>query len=703
MPHLILPALLTIACGDGKPGGDSGGASADGGQDVDCPTPSTWYVDADGDGYGAGDPVGEGCVRPDGQVANDDDCDDGDAAVSPAGAEVCNGIDDDCDGEIDPTTAEGVMTCWRDGDGDGYGAEVSVVACDCPDGYAASSADCDDSDPQAHPGADEILYDGIDEDCLGMQGEYDADGDGYDWDGATGVDGVNPTDCDDTDPSVHPDVWDDCADDIDQDCDGVVDECGVDTTMTAADAWLQVYRNPEPGTEPVRALGFMGMGLVDAGDSDGDGDRELIAPVTERDGSGALRYRLVDVPAHTAGGRVEVGEVTLASWEVPSDDVNWLGTTWKGDDHVVAGQDLDGDGLGDYVFLSTGGAGNPGTPDGGPQGRVDFWSGPASGDLSMDDADSLEYPVSSGVIFSGGLSLLQPAAEGEDWTLAATLWPRVDADEGTEHSGVALVTPGMFTGAASLNDGITIDTTGGNELEHAIETDDLDGDGVGDILVASARANSDVVFGRVLVFAGPVDSERTLDDAELTIAGLEPDDDFGDAFSTIPPGDTLGGEGRILARGSGGDAATSSVFSLSVASLDAPVQRTAADADARIDFASDFIPYSPHRMVGDVDADGVDELGLPGDDRDGGRGVSCVLLMEPPASGVVSSADGEALLCSDEPRGGELFGSSLVGGADWDGDGAPDLVIGEQGWAGTESGDLSYGRFVIFRGEVAGR
>ncbi|MFM9057499.1 MAG: HYR domain-containing protein, partial [Bacteroidota bacterium] len=60
-----------------------------------------WYADADGDGYGNVSVSQAACTQPSGYVSNATDCDDSNAAVSPAGTEVCNGIDDDCDGAID--------------------------------------------------------------------------------------------------------------------------------------------------------------------------------------------------------------------------------------------------------------------------------------------------------------------------------------------------------------------------------------------------------------------------------------------------------------------------------------------------------------------------------------------------------------------------------------------------------------------------
>ncbi len=80
------------------------------------------------------------------------------------------------------------------------------------DGYDTRS-DCDDEDPDVHPGATETWYDGVDSDCLG-DSDYDADGDGWDSDAYGG------TDCDDADDSVRPDAFDLPDDGIDQDCDG---------------------------------------------------------------------------------------------------------------------------------------------------------------------------------------------------------------------------------------------------------------------------------------------------------------------------------------------------------------------------------------------------------------------------------------------------------------------------------------------------
>ena len=92
-----------------------------------------------------------------------------------------------------------------DADGDGFGDPQSEDAgCDQPDEGVHDNTDCDDSDPDAHPGGAEVYYDGIDQACDGLDDEWDQDGDGYTVGG-----GPSPTallDCDDTDPDIHPDV-----------------------------------------------------------------------------------------------------------------------------------------------------------------------------------------------------------------------------------------------------------------------------------------------------------------------------------------------------------------------------------------------------------------------------------------------------------------------------------------------------------------
>ena len=175
---------------------------------------STWYRDGDSDGYGDPATSDIDCNQPSGYVADDGDCDDGDAAVNPAATEVCDGIDNDCDGLTDDDSAIDVSTWHRDADADGYGDPLTTdIDCNQPSGYVSDSTDCDDGDAAVNPAATEIWYDGIDQDCSGGS-DYDQDGDGQD---AVAYGGV---DCDDTDASIYEGAEDAWYDGVDSDCAG---------------------------------------------------------------------------------------------------------------------------------------------------------------------------------------------------------------------------------------------------------------------------------------------------------------------------------------------------------------------------------------------------------------------------------------------------------------------------------------------------
>jgi hypothetical protein len=156
----------------------------------------TWYVDGDADGFGNPSSSVLSCDRPDGlYVANDRDCDDTNAKTNPTSYEICDNVDNDCNGDIDDD-AINAGTWYTDADADGHGDPTKdITACDQPDNTVLVADDCDDADAASFPGATEVWYNGIDEDCNGGN-DYDQDGDGVDSDAYGG------TDCDDTDPTL---------------------------------------------------------------------------------------------------------------------------------------------------------------------------------------------------------------------------------------------------------------------------------------------------------------------------------------------------------------------------------------------------------------------------------------------------------------------------------------------------------------------
>jgi hypothetical protein len=200
-----------LDCDDGNAAVHPGATEVCNGVDDDCDgavddgaiDATTWFADADSDGYGDPSEPELACDEPAGASAQAGDCDDANAAVNPAAAEVCNGQDDDCDTLVDDDDADLDLSTadsgYLDLDGDGFGDAASpVTACDLPADAVADATDCDDTDPDVYPGAVEVWYDGVDANCNG-DSDYDADGDGVD------AEGYGGTDCDDTDPSITED------------------------------------------------------------------------------------------------------------------------------------------------------------------------------------------------------------------------------------------------------------------------------------------------------------------------------------------------------------------------------------------------------------------------------------------------------------------------------------------------------------------
>ena len=127
-----------------------------------------WFEDFDGDGYGSGPPSTKACIGQIHEVQNNQDCDDANIDVHPAADEVCDGIDNDCDGRLDEPGAIGSTVHYRDADLDGFGdATETVLRCDENIDFVAVADDCDDAEPTSYPGAEEGC-DGVDNTCDGF-------------------------------------------------------------------------------------------------------------------------------------------------------------------------------------------------------------------------------------------------------------------------------------------------------------------------------------------------------------------------------------------------------------------------------------------------------------------------------------------------------------------------------------------------------
>ncbi len=217
-------------------------------------------MDSDGDGY-----------------YENEDCDDLDASINPGAQEVCDGVDQDCDGVIDDNPSD--PTIWYiDADADGYGStEIAEVSCTAPRGSAGNSEDCDDGNNLIHPYADEYC-DGeggkdwdytIDYNCDGSLPGEDADGDGWN----------SCEECDDSRDTVYPGAEELC-DGRDNDCDEEIPEDELDadndTIMTCQGDCNDGNADVYPGAEE----------LCDGLDNDCDGHDDIVGLWAFESGSG---------------------------------------------------------------------------------------------------------------------------------------------------------------------------------------------------------------------------------------------------------------------------------------------------------------------------------------------------------------------------------------------------------------------------------
>jgi hypothetical protein len=228
-----------------EPGSVQNAADCD---DLDSERPAVWWADSDGDGYGGKE--GSVSCEPNGVLLGGD-CDDENELVGPQAVEVCNGLDDDCQGGVDD--GEG-GPWWPDADGDGYGdltQEPLSTLCAPEGSWAPTAGDCDDTNGEVAPGAPDQPGDGLDSDCDGYEGPSpDTDGDGL-------------TDFEEELLGTDPQMYD-----------------------TDGDA-LSDAQELELGTDPLRE-DTDGDGVLDGeespGDTDGDGLRDPLDPDDDGDG-----------------------------------------------------------------------------------------------------------------------------------------------------------------------------------------------------------------------------------------------------------------------------------------------------------------------------------------------------------------------------------------------------------------------------------
>ncbi|MFH1465245.1 MAG: putative metal-binding motif-containing protein [Pseudomonadota bacterium] len=671
-------AGLTAAggdCDDGEPGVNPSATEVCGAVDEDCdglvddddpsldPSgASTWYPDADLDGYGDSASPLIACTAPSGAVLTGGDCDDGDPGVNPVAAERCNGGDDDCDGVIDEPSAVDAATWYADTDADGYGdPAISTPACTVPSGYVAAATDCDDADADVHPGADEWC-DGADDDCDGVVDEDDAldavtwyeDADGDGW-GAAGTDLIacdQPSghvaasgDCDDTQDHVNPDAPEICGNGQDDNCDGSASGCTPLGTLSLSRADARLLGDASSD--------FAGCSVAGPGDIDGDGNDDLLVGAR---GTGAAAGSV-----HLFLGPM-LGDVSLAAadavWrgEASGDRAGW----------VVAGDAEEG-------MLLVGAYGASVTAS--LAGAAYLVAASGTGELSLADADARLLGEAAGDE-AGYAAASAGDQDGDgitDWIVGA--WGE---DSAGSDAGSAYLVSGAVAGDLLLG-GASACLRGENTGEYAgwsvAGGADADGDGLADLLVgAPAHSWASTGTGAAYLLYGPVSGDFSLAaaDARLLGAGAEwvgyaldfVGDVDGDGLDDMLLGayradaaDTDAGLAYLVLGGSSGDIA-----------LD-------AGAEARLlgVAAGDHAGWSV-AGGGDVDGDGNPDLLVGAPEVSGSvLAAGAAYLVLGPVAGDLSLADADAVLHGEGEA--DSAGLAVTMPGDVDGDGWGDLLI----------------------------
>jgi hypothetical protein len=740
-------------CDDGDPAVHPGATELCNGVDDDCDgvidgadaeDATIWYLDQDGDGWGDEAYPSTACEQPPDQVARLGDCDDTDPAVHPDATELCNGVDDDCDGESDGADAEDAATWYMDQDGDGYGdATMATVACERPDDHSDQAGDCNDYVASVHMDADE-LCNGVDDDCDGQTDEDDAldapswypdaDADGYgDVEGTAAVQCSQPsgrvedaTDCDDGDDGVHPGAEERC-DGVDSDCDGTLDEDdAVDAPTWYADADADGYGDAGSTTAAcAQPSGFTG----DSSDCD-DGDPDTFPGADERcdghddDCDGSVdEDDAVDAPSWYADadgdGFGDASDVTTAC-SAPTGTVADSSDCDDGDGDIFPGaaercDDIDSDCDGqthddDALDASTwyadadadgfGDAGSTTTACSQPSGHT-------SDDTDCDDGNASAFPGADE--WCDGIDNDCDGSRDEADALDATTWHAdVDADGyGTDATSVVACTappsfvseggdcadgdPTIHPGADEHCDGVDTDCDGVADEDDALDAStwyaDVDGDGFGDPASTTAACTAPSGYG--------ADDSDCDDDDPDTFPGADEwcDGTDTDCDGVLDEDDALDATG--WASDGDGDGWGDSASAVLACSAPTGTESPSGDCD---DADPTIHPGADEWCDGiDTDCDGDPDLGaLDGDtwytdaDADGFGDADAPVVTCSQPSGTVSDSgdcdDGDAAVhpgadehCDgvDEDCDGDIDEEPLDGGtyyADADGDGYGDAA-----------------------------
>jgi len=617
-------------------------------------------------------------------------------AVFPGAAEVCDGIDNDCDDVTDPDSSDDAETWYADSDGDGYGDnDVSTTSCEAPLNYVDVAGDCDDTDTTVYIGAEEVC-DGLDNDCDDLTDDEDpeiidavdwfadSDGDGF-GDVATSLLActqpkgytTDTTDCDDTDYDVNPDAEEVCGDGVDNDCDGDPGSCW-GGTFGLHDADVKIA-GEDSGDNAGRRVAY-------GGDINGDGVEDLLVSAP-----------LADAVPNTI---TENGKVYAIFGPVTADanlsDADLIMTGVNDSDYAGYGLSSAGDTNGDgYDDLLVGAY--HADSGGSSSGTAYLVMGPASaGAMDLDEAtstflgdapnDYLGFSVSGGGDTNGdGYDDLLVGAYGADPS---------GGSSGTAYLILGPVSSGRID-AADAGYSLSGESSSDYAGYSVALVGDTDGDGNDDILVgAYGDDDGGSSAGAAYLVLGPVQRAGDLADSDAKLLGESSGVDAG--YMTSSAGDVnADGYADIMVGAPDADAGPGSNSGITYL-LYGPISSgssslSIADASFVGESSSDSIGEYIS-SAGDVDGDGGDDILLGSLYEDeGGSNAGCVYLMYGAATGAISLADAHVKLVGESASDNA---GNVARAGDQNLDGYDDLLIGvrEDDDGGSDAGAL----YVVF-------